>query len=103
MEMRSSMYATARKLIVGVEDLLGVIALGMALAGAATTWSPPPEAPPSPAFGYLATSAFLSASVLFFLAARHLHETGRFSLIRHALPIVCVLLVPLFGFLSASL
>ena len=99
------MSATARKLIVGVEDLLGVIALGMALVGAATTLAPPPEAAGGPptVLGYIVTCAFLLASVLFFLAARHLHKTGQFSPIRHAVPIVCVLLVPLFGFLSAHL
>ena len=99
------MSATARKLIVGVEDLLGLATLGMALVGAVTTWSPPPEAAggPPPVFGYVVTFALLSASVLFFIAARHLHKTGQFSPIRHTVPIVCVLLVPLFGFLSAHL
>ena len=99
------MSATGRRLIVGVEDLLGVIALGMVLVGLVTTWSPPPEAArgPSPAFGYIVTSAFLSASVLFFLAARHLHKTGQFSPIRHAAPIMCVLVVPLVGLLGAHL
>jgi heme/copper-type cytochrome/quinol oxidase subunit 3 len=99
------MSATGRKLIVGAEDLLGVIAFGVAFVGAVTTWAPPPEAaggPPS-AYGYIVTFALLSASVLFFLAARHLHKTGRFSPIRHMAPVVCVLLVPLFGLANAHL
>ena len=99
------MSATGKRLIVGVEDLLAVIALGMALVGAVTTWLPPPEATsgPPPAFGYIVTSAFLSASVLFFLAARHLHKTGQFSPIRHVAPVMCVLVVPLVGLTGAHL
>lgn len=99
------MPTTLRKLIVGLEDLLGVIALGLALMGAVTTWWPPPEAGggPPPALGYVVTAVFFSASVLFLLAARHVHQTGRFSPIRHAAPILCALLAPLSGFLSTHL
>lgn len=98
------MPTTLRKLIVGLEDLLGVIALGLALMGAVTTWWPPPEAAGGPpALGYALTAVFLSASVLFLLAARHVHQTGRFSPLRHAAPILCTLLAPLSGFLSTHL
>lgn len=98
------MPATLRKLIVGLEDLLGVIALGLALMGAVTTWWPPPEAAGGPrALGYVLTAVFLSASVLFLLAARHVQQTGRFSPLRHAAPILCALLAPLSGFLSTHL
>lgn len=54
------MPTTLRKLIVGLEDLLGVIALGLALMGAVTAWWPPPEAAGGPrALGYVLTAVFL--------------------------------------------
>jgi hypothetical protein len=99
------MSATARKLVIGAEDLLGLIALGMAIVGLVTTWSPPPEAigGPPPAFGYIASATFLLASLLFFLAAHHLHKTASISPVRHVLPIACAILAPLLGLVSEHL
>jgi heme/copper-type cytochrome/quinol oxidase subunit 3 len=99
------MSPTVRKLLVGAEDLMGVVALVMALTAAVTTWSPPPEATgsPPPAFGYIVTFALAISGVLFLLAARHLRKTGLFPPMRHIAPVLCVLAVPALGVLYAHL
>jgi hypothetical protein len=101
--MRERMSGIWKHLIVGIEDLLGIMALGFALVAAITTWLPPPEAgsASSSALGLVLAFLFVTASVLFLMAARHLQKTGRFSPVLHLAPIVCVLAMPLAGALIA--
>lgn len=92
-----------KHLIVGIEGLLGIMALGFALVAAITTWLPPPEAgtAPSSALGLVLAFVSLATSALFLMAARHLQKTGRLSPVLHLAPIVCVLAMPLAGALIA--
>lgn len=90
-----------KHLIVGIEDLLGIMALGFALVAAITTWWPPPEAGQagSMAFGLVFALASFATSALFLSASSHLQKTGRFSPVMHATPVLCLLAIPLVGLL----
>ncbi|WP_394695788.1 hypothetical protein [Pseudoxanthomonas japonensis] len=76
-----------KKLVIGVEDLLGVVMLGMAAVGLATTIWTPPEGGPSAAFGYLISFGTFAVAVLFLMAAMHLHKTQSFSIKLHVAPL----------------
>ena len=93
------MIKTAKYLLIGIEDLLGIAFLG--IAGAAlveTVWPSPETGDAVGAIGYIFAVVALSASVLFFLAANNLLRTKVVRPGLHLAPVACALSIPALGF-----
>lgn len=85
-------------LLVGAEDILGVVCLG--LAGAAwvqALWPSPETRDSSPWIATLIGAVFMAAALLLFAAAHHLHRTRAIAPRLHLAAWLSAFLIPILG------
>jgi hypothetical protein len=91
------------RLLVGVEDVLGVACLG--LAGAVwvqALWPSPETHDLSPWIATLIGAVFMVAALLLFAAAHHLHRTRAIAPRLHLAAWLSALLIPILGVVVKS-
>ncbi|WP_202839243.1 hypothetical protein [Luteimonas saliphila] len=98
------MTKTARILLIGAEDLLGIALLGIAGVVLVETLLASPETrEPIGAFGCVLFAVALSASVLFFVAANNLFKTKIVRPRLHLAAVVFAFLIPSLGLMRAHI
>ncbi len=96
------MCKTGHKVLIGVEDFLGLLLLVGGAVVLFTTHSPPPEGNSNaPWIDYILGVGLLAVAVLLLCAARHLYRTSSIFLPLHVAPVVAYFaVVGLFSWLT---